>query len=550
MDTKKVFWGIIAFLLTLVVILDFNNIRSFFVKPVDPLDAIYEYDGQEISVRKLFEASYEDIHYSNYWTAYGNYYNTYEYTANATGYKYDTPILKSSTYIELRYDHYYANEDNNMWILSGKLYNPDNHKFSLYGDLDYQSIIADYEFYERTIDGNEKSGFDYTGHKCYLYVNVEKILQPDFDNMEGVSIFFDGTVDEQGHFVVSLEGAHLPCLVSAFKDYNNNTPYDEAVYTFDAKSRMIISVNLINNMEGKTYDGNSSVSKSGIDITIGEISYGEYDIPEIPEFLCDNSLISGALTGDGTFKPSSVIRNDASDKSSLSSDISKIWQNAVSSMTNESCTVNEISDSLSENALKYGMNIVKQDYFINDYEYCIYIRYLITQDENEIGYIIMPLTVYGAQLCNGNNIIVFANDELSIYEDGSIWINHDKTSSITTYTCYRLYADGILTLDHKITRENAFSRLTNTEELSLFSFGDFAKLKVFVEDHSNSKYSRIDKYEIRENGYMNIYYVVDNTTYSEHLANDYDLPFISLDYANAITGDNKKEYVASWQSFD
>ena len=79
MDTKKVLWGIVIFLLSLVVIYKICNIFITPVDPLDPLDAIYEYDDQEISVRKLFEASYEDIHYSAYWSVTGSYSERTEY---------------------------------------------------------------------------------------------------------------------------------------------------------------------------------------------------------------------------------------------------------------------------------------------------------------------------------------------------------------------------------------------------------------------------------------------------------------------------------------
>ena len=550
MDSKKGLFGIIVFLLALVVILDFNNIYGIFVPPTDPLDAIYEYDEQEVSVRKLFEASYEDIQYSNHWVATGAYNHKYESVTYSKKDDTSTTDIIDKGSINLRYDHYNVGEDNYFGILSGDCveYYSD---FSFEGDLNSQSKVATYKFYDGIINGYTKTVFEYTGHPYSYKLNVEKLLMPDFNNMSEVSIWFDGSVDEQGHFVVTFVGDKgLPCLVSAFYGYNEASPFQEAIYTFDAKSRKIISVNLIYNHSSGGYGEEKRISTSKIDLTIDSIEYGDCDIPEIPKMICENSLINGVITGDETFNPSSVIRNDASNKSSTSSTISNIWQNAVSSVPNEPCTLEEFSDSLSEKAAEYDMDIVKKDYTINERENCILIRYTITQDNDEIGYIIMPITVYSAQLYNDNNLLVSADDEISVLENGVVWITHKVTSSISTETCYHLYTNGKLTLDHRITRETAFSRLSDTDELSEFAFEDFAKLKKFVDENKNDKdFTRLDKYEILEDGEMNKYYVVDDKCYTDDLAYTYDLPIISRDYVMDKTNDDEIVKEATWKNF-
>ncbi len=571
MDTKKVLWGIVIFLLSLVVIYKICNIFITPVDPLDPLDVIYEYDDQEISVRKLFEASYEDLHYSAYWSVTGSYSERTESYHSSNSAPGSSPYKILNKSINIKYDHYYKDEDNVLGILYGECIEPyyeftcygdldeqgtistysytEPYYFTCYGDLDEQSTISTYSYYVGIINGYKKTAYGYSGHEYSERFEVDKILMPNLDNLTDVSIYFDGSVDEQGHFIVTFVGNELPCIAPAFWGDGLRSLFNEAEYTFDAQTRKLVKVTLKYEDSHGGGNGPFSVESICLELTINDLAYGDYEIPDVPNMVCDNSILSGALTGEGTFKPSSVIRNDASEKSSLSSTISNIWQNAVSSIPKESCTVDEISESLSYNAIEYGMNIVKKDYYMNRYENAIYIRYLITQDENEIGYILMPLTVYSAQLCNENNILIFAGDELFAWEDGTIWINHRITSSITTDTYYRLYTDGILKLDHRITRESAFSRLSKTEELSLFSYGDFSELHRFVKEHSDSGYTRMDKYEIRENGYFNTYYVVENTTYSNHLSEEYDLTFLSSDYAIELTEDNREEKDATWINF-
>ncbi|WP_248404939.1 hypothetical protein [Butyrivibrio fibrisolvens] len=355
METKKVLWGIVIFLLSLVVIYKICNIFITPVDPLDPLDVIYEYDDQEISVRKLFEASYEDLHYSAYWSVTGSYSErteSYHSSYRASG---SSPYEILNKSINIKYDHYYKDEDNVLGILYGECIEP-YYEFTCYGDIDEQGTISTYSYYVGIINGYKKTAYGYSGHEYSERFEVDKILMPNLDNLTDVSIYFDGSVDEQGHFVVTFVGNKLPCIAPAFGGDGSYSPFDEAEYTFDAQTRKLVKVTLKDIYSSGGYHEESSC----LELTINDLAYGDYEIPDVPNMVCDNSILSGALTGEGTFKPSSVIRNDASEKSSLSSTISNIWQNAVSSIPKEACTVDEISESLSYNAIEYGMNIVKK----------------------------------------------------------------------------------------------------------------------------------------------------------------------------------------------
>lgn len=550
MDTKKVLWGIIIFLLSLVVIYKICNIFITPVDPLDPLDVIYEYDDQEISVRKLFEASYEDIYYADHWVATGKYCYKCERISNPDSEEFSTSEIINKEIINLTYDHYHDNTDNHLGILSGKRTYP-YHEDSIIGDRKTTNQIATFKYYDGIISGTTRQIYEYTGHKCSCKVSLEKILVPDLDNISEavskgeISVGFDGLVDEQGNFVVTFTGQRLPFIDSAFLGYNYD--FSEAIYTFDAKSRMIVNVTLKDLDLPDGYGSLMQRSSTELYFNIGDISYGNYDIPEIPQVICQNSVINDIISGDGTFEPSYDLLYEASDNAAAS-DISKIWRSAVSSGKNAFCTLEELSEKLSEKASEYDLEIVKKDYYINAEENTLFIRYLITQDDNEIGYIVMPLAVYGANIRNDNNILSFAEDELTVFEDGCIRVNHRNTSNITTEMNYCFYNDGRLRIDYKVTRESSYSRLSDIEELTLFTNGDYKKLQKFIEENPNSGFTWIDKYDVYENGRMNTYYIADDTGTSAGLSDD-TISFVSLDHISEITCYDPYKKNARWTDF-
>lgn len=554
MRSKKVLWGIVVFLTILVHVLTltftYKDIAKLFRTEQDPLDVVYEYNEKEISVRKLFEASYEKLHYSSHWSATGISDYKVKDVTDTNGKMLFTPITNKSLMYDLTYEHYYIDEDNYMWTLNGNYTNSTNYYLYDHGDFDNQSMIASYNFYEGKINGKESSAFEYTGHKFYSFVNVEKLLMPDFDNMSDVSVDFDGHVNEQGHIVVKFEGNYLPCIASAFGEDRKDTPYNDVIYTFDADTMSIISIKLRREDEYTVYNTNKleKITHS-LEFSIVDKPGEDCNELEIPEVICENSLINGVITGNGSIKPSSTLRNDASDKNDLSSTISSIWKNTITAMSDDSCTVDELSDSLSDNASKYGMDIKKKGYFINEKESFIFVKYSVFKEEQEIFNIVMPFVVYGAQLYNENNLLISTEDEVAIYDSGCVWIYHEINENITARTCYLIYDDGKLTLDHKITREEDLSNLLDTEELSLFSYGDFAELRTFATDFSKQVSTYIEKYEVFGDGQTYVYYVINENCYTDDLYYIYDIPFSSPIDAYKDEDEFLIEDAASWQEF-
>lgn len=549
MDSKKVLYGIVAFLLALVVILDFKNISSCFVKPVNPLEAVYEYDGQEISVRSLFEATYEVLYYSSHWTATGSYSyksDTYLYSDGKLS---ESPDESKQELIDLRYDHYFVDEDNHVGILSGDCIEPfDGYAFE--GEVDDESTVSTYKYYDGVINGRAQTVFGYSGHKISENFNVEKILNPDLDNMEDVAVAFDGSVDEQGHIVVTFIGDYLPCIATAFGAYETHSPYDEAIYTFDAKTKMLIGVTLKYESSSGGYGHNKYTKSRCINLTIGDITYGDCEMPKVPKMIGNNSIISGALTGDETFKPSSFLNNDFSEENDFTSLIKCIWINTISSLPDE-CSLDEFSNKLSEIAVLYGVDIKKDRYVLNRFEYSTYIKYVISVDDNEVANIIMPLIVYGAKLKNDNNLLIDINDELSVLEDGTVWIKHEDSDSVSFEKCYMIYTDGTLTLDHMMTRELNVSKLLEDEEYEKFAnWYDCSEIRTFAEEFESADKTYLARYYLFEDGYMNAYYTVKDYYYSSTLSTRFGIEFITQDEADQKHNAGRDEAECFWIMFD
>ena len=539
MKTKKVFWGIIAFLLILVVIKDFKNKTGIFAEPVNPLYAVYEYDDQEISVRRLFEASYETLHYSNHWTATGTYSYEHKYHTFGGG------EASEQELIDLRYDHYFVDVDNYMGILNGDCIDPYD-SYSFYGEVDDKSTVTTFNYYDGVINGCARTVFGYSGHKISEKFKVEKILNPDLDNMEDVSVAFDGSVDEQGHIVVTFIGNILPCIATAF-DENAYTPYyNEAIYTFDAKTKTLIGVTL----KADSTNGNNDHDSLCINLTIEDITYGDFEIPEVPNLVCDNAIVSGAITGDGTFKPSSFLNNTFSEENDFTSLIKCIWKNTISSFTDE-CTLDDFSNKLSEIAALYDVEIKKDSYVLNKYEYSTYIKYLIIVDDNEVADIIMPLIVYGAKLKNDNNLLVDSNDELSVREDGSVWIKHEDPDSVSFEKCFMIYTDGTLTLDHIMTKVLHISNLLDDEEYDKFAnFIDYNEIRAFAEEFEAADKTYLARYYSYEGGYNNACYTVNDDYYSEDLSTRFGVQFIPQDEADQKNDKGRDDDECFWIRFD
>lgn len=549
MDSKKVLYGIVAFLLALVVILDFKNISSCFVKPVNPLEAVYEYDGQEISVRRLFEATYEVLYYSSHWTATGSYSyksDTYLYSDGELS---DSPDESKQELINLRYDHYYVDEDNHVGILSGDCIEPlDGYAFE--GEVDDESMVSTYKYYDGVIDGRAKTVFGYSGHKISENFKVEKILNPDLDNMSDVAVAFDGSVDEQGHIVVTFIGDNLPCIATAFDTNNNYSPYDEAIYTFDAKTKTLIGVTLKIDSSRGGYGYDKCTTSKCINLTIEDITYGDYEMPEVPRMICDNSIISGVITGDETFKPSAFLNNDFSEENDFTSLIKSIWINTIKSLPDE-CSLDEFSNKLSEKAALYDLEIKKYRYVLNRFEYSTYIKYVISVDDNEVANIIMPFIVYGAKLKNDNNLLVDINDELSVLEDGTVWIKHEDPDSVSFEKCYMIYTDGTLTLDHMMTKEPNVPKLLEDEEYEKFAnWYDCSEVRTFAEEFESADKTYLARYYFFENGYTNAFYTVNDYYYTPSLSIKYGIEFIPQDEADLKHDEGRDEKECVWKMFN
>lgn len=572
MATKKVLWGIVIFLLSLVVIYKICNIFITPVDPLDPLDAIYEYDDQEISVRKLFEASYEDLHYSAYWSVTGSYSDraeSYHSSPSAPG---SSPYKILNKSINIKYDHYYKDEDNVLGILYGECIEPyyeftcygdldeqgtistysytEPYYFTCYGDLDEQSTISTYSYYVGIINGYKKTAYGYSGHEYSERFEVDKILMPNLDNLTDVSIYFDGSVDEQGHFIVTFVGNELPCIAPAFLGDGLRSLFNKAEYTFDAQTRKLVKVTLKYEDSHGGGNGPYSVESICLELTINDLAYGDYEIPEVPNMVCDNSILSGALTGEGTFKPSSFLNNDFSEENDFTGLIKCIWINTISSLPDE-CSLDEFSNKLSEMAALYGVDIKKDGYVLNRFEYSIYIKYVISVDDNEVANIIMPLIVYGAKLKNDNNLLIDINDELSVLEDGTVWIKHEDPDSVSFEKCYMIYTDGTLTLDHMMTKEPNVPKLLEDEEYEKFAnWYDCSEIRAFAEEFESADKTYLARYYLFEDGYMNAYYTVKDYYYSSTLSTRFGIEFITQDEADQKHNAGRDEEECFWIRFD
>ena len=73
MKSKIISRIILIAIIACAVYFSYPKIRQYILNNQHPLDVTYEYDGQEISVRKLFEASNENVLYASHLNISGKY---------------------------------------------------------------------------------------------------------------------------------------------------------------------------------------------------------------------------------------------------------------------------------------------------------------------------------------------------------------------------------------------------------------------------------------------------------------------------------------------
>lgn len=99
----------------------YPSVHQFFLKYQHPLDDIYEYDGQEITIRNLFVASNENILYASHLNVSGrreNYLSSASYSTNNTR-TINLGDSESISYTDLEYERSYIDSDNYAWTVSG-----------------------------------------------------------------------------------------------------------------------------------------------------------------------------------------------------------------------------------------------------------------------------------------------------------------------------------------------------------------------------------------------------------------------------------------------
>lgn len=552
MKSKIISRLILIAVIACAVYFSYPKIRQYFWNNQHPLDVIYEYDGQEISVRKLFEASNENVLYASHLNITGKYSDSRSTDLVSTidlGDKkeyYDMGTSSSSSSTSYEYERLYIDNDNYLWTISGIINDSSSTKFNyaIIGDLS-DSSSSSFKYYKGMIDGQEYTASEYSGRKSGPCIDVEKILVPDLNNMKDTAVYFYSTPDNSGHFNITFTGEKLYCIAEAFgKGSTSSNGFTEIIYSFDAKTKNLISVSLNGNREYKTYDGNCKESKT-LNFTITNISFDACDSIDLPNVVCENSQLNGVLSGDTLIYPSPMLNTDMSYDSDVSETITSIWADTITSMPDGISTISDLSNILSDNAKEIGLDLVTDGYVVNEQETGILIKFSISRDEAVIGSIIMSIVASDEGLSSDNNLLISSCDQITVDNRGSIRIYHTISDTLTSVTCYKIKS-GRFDFAYSILKEVKISNLQNEEELALFAGADAENLKTFADDYKQAEYASIDKYTIAENGSICSYYVIEDESHPDEYGTIYDLPIKSKDSVEEKTGDNVNDTIVEW----
>ncbi|WP_029233554.1 hypothetical protein [Butyrivibrio sp. VCB2006] len=526
-NTKKKLMVRGILLLAFIAVLGFNYDRIYrsIFNIMNPIDAIYEYDGQHVSIRGLFEANYEEIHYASHLGVSCSSGSSSSQTrvSESTGINMGNGSSSSSN--EFQYDRYYVDDNNYMWVVSGKINSTDSYS-SILGDTTDKSSTSEYKYYKGMEAGVEKTAYEYIGSKTRTCLDVEKILLPDLSEMSDVNVFFDGKPDEEGHFVITFKGKKLSFLEEAFKGGSfTSDSFTEIKYIFDAESRKLLAVKLSGERDYAINNGTGHMSRS-MSLMVTKLTYGDVDNIDIPEFLCENSTINDVLTEKTIIEPSPMLTIVYESGSEKESAVNSIWHEGLSDMTE-----------------------VKKSYAIFDKDEGLFLRYTYYREGEELGSIIVPLVVSGNRIINSNNLYVSPDDMVTIGSHGSVWVTHDISSTITGQTCYKIDKEGKLSFNYSVTKEAKVSNLLDEEELSLYSEDDIEALKRLATDYEQAKFASMDRYEILKNDALNVYYVLDVNDDLDKLTNEYGVSFISQKKADKMISTGY-EGIIEWQSME
>ena len=558
MKVKIIIRLILIAVIACAVYFSYPKIRQYIWNNQHPLDVTYEYDGQEISVRKLFEASNENVHYASHLNISGKY--SYSRSKDLVSivnlgdkkeyFNMGTSSSSSSTSYE--YERLYIDKDNYLWTISGSNSDSErtNYNYAIIDDLSKSSSSSSsFKYYKGIIDGQEYTASEYSGSKSGSYINVEKILAPDLNNMKDTTVYFYGTPDASGRFKVTFTGEKLYCISEAFGEGSTSSNgFTEIIYWFDAKTKNLLSVSLNGNGEHETYNGTSKESKTLV-FTITNISFDACDSIDLPNLVCENSQLNGALSGDILIQPSPMLNTEMSYDSDVSDTITSIWEDTIDAFPDGACTIFDLSNSLSDNAKELGLDLITDGYVVNEQENGVLIKYSISKDEAVLGSIVMPIVVSDEALSNDNNLLISICDQMTVDNRGSIRVYHTISDSLTSVTCYKVN-NGSFNFSYSILKEAKISNLQNDEELALFAGADSKNLRTFASDYKQAEYSSIDKYVIKEGDNQCGYYVIEDEIHPDEYGTIYELPFKSKDAVEEKTGDNRNDTIVEWIKFD
>ena len=558
MKSKIISRLILIAVIACAVYFSYPKIRQYIWNCQHPLDVTYEYNGEDISVRKLFEASNENVLYASHLNITGRYSDSRSTdlvsTINLGDKKeyIDMGTSRSSSSTSYEYERLYIDNDNYLWTISGN--NSDssstNYNYIAMNNYDLSdSSSSSFKYYKGMIDGQEYTASEYSGRKSGSCIDVEKILVPDLNNMKDTAVYFYGTPDNSGRFKVTFTGENLYCIAEAFGEGSSSSNgFTEIIYSFDAKTKNLLSVTLNGNSEYKTYNGNGKESKT-LDFTITGISFDACDSIDLPKVVCENSQLNGALSGDTLIQPSPMLNTDMFYDGDMSDTITSIWSDTITALPDGACTISDLSNSLYENAKGLSYDLVMDGYVVNEQENGILIKFTISQNEAEIGSIVMPLVVSDDELSNAGNLLISANDTMTVDSNGSIKVYHTISDSLTKVTCYKI-KNGSFDRSYCILKEAKISNLQSDEELALFAGNDSENLKTFASEYKQAEYASIDRYVIFDNGNVYGYYVIEDENHPDEYGTIYELPITSLDTVKDKTGEKGSETIVEWQNFD
>ena len=387
----------------------------------EALDEVVVREDQEITVRQLFEALYEDTYYAKHLSAKGTY---------GDGYLVDD---------DFTYDYYY-NDGNWKSVLEG------NGTFyqNRYASSDEENPKATFTYYRWNEDGEAKSAFLYDGYKAIAQqINIEALLWPDLTNTSSLEVTLQENLNEGGDYYVILSGRNywdekvLPWQkVNAF--------YIESVkYRFDQHTHKLKSIEAY---EGK-YAGILKVMPNF------EPEDGNADF-EIPVVTDANARINDILLGDVAISLGADMQISQIDQSGWSETASSIWNDTVSTLEGQSPTIGYFEQVLIWKALDQGLNDVKKSYAVLYDGETVLLRYSFVKDDCEVGYIFVPIRKDGAVEINQNALALSSDGELTCYVDGGILVEFEMTDALYSEEYYTLSESGTYIWSYLLTSED------------------------------------------------------------------------------------------------